>query len=258
MFKSLFEALTYWRVWFLAAIYKVVLGYRRTWMGTFWLMITMVLVVAVKGLLLGDVMNVPSTRYLPSLAMGMALWGLISGLMTGGASAFIGYRSIITQSRYPLFVPVLANMTACLFTFTHHLIAMFCVVLLFVQPNWIDIPLGFAAIALMLINGVGIGYLLAHICTRYRDIDSLVKSVMAVLFILTPVLWVPEQLGEGPKKLIMECNPFYHMLETLRDPFVGQPIEWINWAVSGGIAVVSWSACWVIYRISKRKILLWV
>lgn len=257
MIRSLLSCGPIWRVWTLAAVYRVILQYRRTFLGTFWLAVTMIAIVLVKSFLFSDLLGVPNNRLLPSLAMGMAFWAWVNQLVIGSASAFMSHRALLTQSNYSLFVPILSNISSAFFIFIHGFFAMLMLNFKYHSPNLTGVLLTIGAIILVVWCTIAGGYVLAHVCTRFRDMDRFIRSVMSVMFILTPVIWLPELVGEK-KKVILEFNPLYHILETMRDPIIGQPIEWINWKITALIGVVCWTLAFMIDWRHKRNILLWL
>ena len=225
-------------------------------MGTLWLSVTMLAVVILKAVLFSEVLSVPTERLVPSLAMGMAFWALISYLVTGGANAFISQRTILSDGKYSLLVPVLSNITSGFFVFAHGFFAMLLVSCFYITPTFMGALIMLSGLALIAWASVGVGFTLAYICTRYRDLERFTKSLMSVMFIVTPVIWLPELVSS--KKGLLTYNPFYHVLEVVRDPIIGQPIELINWYVTFGLGMFFWGTAIIIKRIWSRRIMLWV
>ena len=50
---------------------------------------------------------------------------------------------------------------------------------------------------LWIVDALALTLLLGAFCARFRDIQPIVNSVMQIMFFVTPVIWKPEQLGDG-------------------------------------------------------------
>ena len=257
MFDRLIKSFGYWRLWWVASVYTVVLEYRRTWLGTVWLVAGISAVVALKSFLFAGILSVDLARLIPSLALGMAIWRLILGYVLGGARAFISFRGILSQRNYPLFVPILANMSKAVFTFLHALVAMLVFSFYFYLPSPLEALLALAGLVLLTFAAIPIGFILAHVATRFRDIENALDALMTVSFIVTPIIWLPE-MAKGPREWFLTLNPFYHAIEIVRDPIIGQPIDLLNWYVMGGIAASAWLIALLVDRVKHRTVLLWL
>jgi ABC-type polysaccharide/polyol phosphate export permease len=49
----------------------------------------------------------------------------------------------------------------------------------------------------------------------------MITSVVTVLFYLTPVVWLPAQVHEGIRAVLVDFNPLAQLLELLRAPLLG-------------------------------------
>jgi ABC-2 type transport system permease protein/lipopolysaccharide transport system permease protein len=75
-------------------------------------------------------------------------------------------------------------------------------------------------LALVVLNAVFAALTLGVLSARFRDIPQIVASVVQLLFFLTPIMWKAEMLG--PRASFVIYNPFYHMVEIVRAPLLGQ------------------------------------
>lgn len=254
MFNDLKLSVQYWRIWLLGSIYQVTLSYRRTWLGTLWLSVTVIVVVLLKSFLFAGVFSQSAERLVPSLAMGMAFWRLFSGLIGGGTQSFIKARPLLINQGYPLSVATMSNFSSAIFVFLHSFIPMVIISLFYTVPSLDRIALLVLGLLLVLVSLKGVSFVFAMIGTKYRDFANLISSAMAVLFLVTPVIWLPE-MAKGPRKIFLDFNPLYHYLEVLRDPIINQPVEWINWIVVLGFTFVAWFLAVILFYKDKRKVL---
>jgi ABC-type polysaccharide/polyol phosphate export permease len=76
------------------------------------------------------------------------------------------------------------------------------------------------ALFIIYINSFLYGLVLAILGARFRDIIPVVKSVIQVVFFLTPVMWRPDVLSPS-KQFIVYLNPFSAFIEIVRAPMLG-------------------------------------
>jgi ABC-type polysaccharide/polyol phosphate export permease len=68
---------------------------------------------------------------------------------------------------------------------------------------------------------VGVGAALSVIINRYRDIQKILTSFVVVIMVTTPIFWQPGMIT-GVRKLVYLLNPFYYIVEAVRQPMLGQ------------------------------------
>jgi len=220
-------------------------------------MVGITMIVVAKSFLFSGILNVPSERIIPNLAIGMLTWRLLSGIINGSCIAITSHKANFEQGYFPLFTPVLSTIVNHSFSFAHALLPMLIISFYFAIPNFKDIWLVLPGLILICFASIPVGYILSVICTRYRDLGNLINAVMGVLFFLTPVIWVPE-MATGVREWVLLLNPFYHFIELVRDPLVNQPIELINWIVAFAIGLVAWGISYILFRIYGRRVLIWL
>ncbi len=257
MYDELTKSAPLWRIWGLATIYRVVLSYRRSYFGTLWIPVSLILIVIAKGVLFGGILNVQIERMMPNVALGLLLWRLYAGILVSSCSAFSVFKRDFESGYYPLFTPILNAIVKELFIFAHGLLPMIAITLYFITPTLSAFLYLIVGMMLAIFAILPIGFVLATISTRYRDIADLIKSTMRVIYFLTPVIWLPE-MATGPYSWALTLNPFFHLIEIIRDPLAGQPIDPMNWVFVFVIGSVCWMMVAYIYHSYGRRILLWL
>jgi ABC-type polysaccharide/polyol phosphate export permease len=87
-------------------------------------------------------------------------------------------------------------------------------------------------LALLIGNGIWLTFVFRIVGARYRDLSEVVQAVMRIAFLATPIIWMPAQEGRGDVLgAFLTCNPFYHFLELIRAPLLGNPIAPLSWLV---------------------------
>lgn len=250
------EGARLWQVWGLLGWQDIRQRYRRSRIGPFWLTISMGVMVGSLGLLYAGLFKLPVADYLPFLAIGFIVWGLISALITDGCSAFISAEGTIKQVRMPLSIHVYRVVWRNLIIFAHNIVIFVVVAVIFsIWPGWAGL-LALPGLALVCLNGLWAGLLLGLVSARFRDVPQIVASVVQVAFFLTPIIWKPELLPERAHVLVL--NPFYHFVRLVREPLLGQVPGALSWLFVLGVTVAGFAVTFAMYRRYRWRIAYWV
>ncbi|PZQ89722.1 MAG: ABC transporter permease [Leifsonia xyli] len=234
------------------------LMYRRSVLGQFWITLSMAITFAAIGSVFGFIFNTPLAQYLPFLGCGLVFWSFMSVLLTEGATSFIAAESFLKQLPLPLTTFFLRTVWKTIFVMLHNVAALIVLLLIF--------PQGISAVTLSVVPGVllattamgGIALALAVVSTRFRDVPQILGAVIQVCFYVTPIVWQPESIPEGPRGIILFWNPFYHLLQVIRQPLLNVAPSWTEWGIALGLAVVSAAIGWAVYLSNRTKIAFWV
>ena len=230
--------------------------YRRSTLGPFWLTISMGALVGGLGFLYAGLFKIGVADYLPFIAVGFIVWGLVSSLLTDGCAAFIGADSIIKQVALPLSIHVYRVLWRNLIILAHNAIIYVIVAVFFsIQPGWVGF-LALPGLVLLGLNGVWVGLLLGLVSARFRDVPQIVASVVQIAFFLTPIIWKPELLPE--RAFLLDLNPFFHFVEVVRAPLLGQMPGLTSWLAALGVTLGGWLVTLVMYRRFHWRIPYWV
>ncbi|MGQ9659396.1 MAG: ABC transporter permease [Thermochromatium sp.] len=243
-------------LWMTLGLQDVRQRYRRSTLGPFWITLSMAIMVLALGLLYGQIFGQDLHEYLPFLAAGFVIWSLIASLVNDGCQSFILAEGMIRQLNAPLSIYVYRVLWSSLIAFAHNIWVFLLVAVWFgVDLNWnlLWIPI---ALAVLLLNGLWIALFLGVLSARFRDVPLIVGSVVQVLFFITPVIWKPEMLPG--RALWLDLNPFYHLIEIMRAPLLGQMPAFANWLPVIAITVVGWVVALFFYSAYRWRIAYWV
>lgn len=234
-------------------------SYRRSALGQLWITIGMSVTIASIGIVFGMIFGTPMQIFLPYLASGIIMWGLLSGIINDGASAFIAAEGMIKQIPLPKLAHLIRVVWRNILT-TGHNIVIFPIVLLAVgaSTSWsiLLFPIG-VLVAVLSVSGLAL--ILAVFSTRFRDVPPIVNSVVTVGFYVTPVIWMADNLGDNElAHVLLGLNPFYHLLQIARLPLLGQMPTLENWALALLSAGIFWLIGILIFRKFDKRIAYWV
>lgn len=243
-------------LWVTLGMHDIRQRYRRSVIGPFWITISMGIMVAALGLLYGKIFKIVLSEYLPYLASGFIVWGFISSLILDGAKAFITAEGVIRQLAAPLSIHAYKIIWTNLIIFAHNILIFVVVALWFdINPGW-GVLLAIPALLLLILNGLWVAILLGLLSARFRDVPLIVGSVVQVMFFITPIIWKPSMLPE--RALLLDLNPFYHMVAILRDPLLGQAPHLTNWIAALLVTLVGWGLALYFYTGYRWRLTYWV
>ena len=230
--------------------------YRRSVLGPFWLTLSMGALVAALGTLYGMLFKVEMAAYVPHLALGFIVWALISGVITDGCNVFINAESIIKQVGLPLSIHAYRLLWRNLLILFHNAAVFVVVAAIFgVWPGWAGF-LALPGLALLCLNGLWAVLLLGIISARFRDVPPIVGSIVRICFFVTPIIWMPELVPQ--RAMVLEFNPFYHLVEVVRAPLLGELPTVSSWIAVLSMTVGGWVLAFAFFRRYRRRIAYWV
>ncbi|MBB3315480.1 lipopolysaccharide transport system permease protein [Rhizobium sp. BK181] len=233
--------------------------YRRSKVGAFWLTINMGVLIGALGLVFGTIFNSPMSEFLPFICVGLIVWGYYSQLVNEGCTTFISSSDTMLQLPIPFFTYILRTWWRNTIILAHNLVIFPIIILIFgkfVNFYAILVVPGFFFASL---NILWMMVVLAILCTRYRDLTQIIQNIMQVCLYLTPVMWEPSRLPAGTRSMLMlNLNPFYHLISVIRDPLLGNAGTLINWCVVLGMAVVGWTVALLLLNRYRSRITYWL
>lgn len=210
----------HWRLWVTLGWNDILQRYRRSILGPFWLTASMAVMVIALGVLYAELFKTPINDFLPYLCVGLLVWALMSSFLTEGGMLFTGSESYIKQIRLPYSVYVYRSSWSKLVIFGHNLIIYVGVLIYFgIWPGSVAL-LAIPGLFLLLLNGAASTLLIGMVSARFRDVPQLIISIVQIVFFVTPIMWKPELLQT--RTYIADFNPFYHLIEIVRAPLLGQ------------------------------------
>ncbi|HXX07069.1 MAG TPA: ABC transporter permease [Pseudolabrys sp.] len=231
--------------------------YRRTVFGPFWTTASLALFVLTLGILWANLWGHDPKTYLPYLTAGMVCWSLFSAVSTEGGACLIVQETLIKQLRISYTLLVCATVWRNVIVFFHNLI-IYLLVCIYggVSITWATL-LFIPGFILFCANAIWIVGLLGAVCTRYRDIQQLVGSLLQISMFLTPILWTPDQL-KGRVALLADLNPLYHLIAIVRDPMLGVAPAPMQWIVVLAITVAGWTLLIRVMTKFRHRIVYWI
>jgi ABC-2 type transport system permease protein/lipopolysaccharide transport system permease protein len=112
------------------------------------------------------------------------------------------------------------------------------------------------AIAIICLNGVSGSFLFGVLTSRFRDIPPIVASIVQIMFFLSPILWKPDQIPA--KAVFLECNPFFHFLNIVRRPLLGELPDLRSWIIVSAVSLVLLLLATLFFVRFRARVAYWV
>lgn len=193
--------------------------YRNSVLGPFWVTVTMGISIFATGFVYAFLFKQDVSVYLPYVAVGFVMWSFITGYIGEACSVFIQNEAFLTQIRLPLLIYPLRLLWRYVVIFLHHLVVLLTVLLVFSKVSIVGLLAFLLGFFVLSLNIFWMGTFLGLLSVRLRDLPILISTAFQVLFMITPVIWPVSALGSRMK--IANINPFYHFLEVVRAPLMG-------------------------------------
>lgn len=232
--------------------------YRRSTLGPFWITISTGVMIACIGIIFGSLFKSPMSDFLPFLAAGLIIWGFISSTITEATSVFVNAEPIIKQLPLPLTTHIYRMIFRNLYIFFHNIIILPIVFLCVQRGINLNLFLFIPGLVIVTLNLVWISVLLSIVCSRFRDLTQIVASILQIFFYVTPIIWLPALLPARASVMILEPNPFYHLLAIVREPLLGNAPSFTNWIISTCLCLLGWLVSIKFFDKYRSRIAYWL
>jgi ABC-type polysaccharide/polyol phosphate export permease len=241
--------------WYLAAD-GIRRQYARTRLGPFWIVLAQFVTIFGIAIVFFTIFKRPFEEFLPFTSASLIAWALLSQPIIGGPNTFVANASLIQSVKLPFGIFPLQAMLNFIFVFLHGL-AIHVVLMLIFGKSLITLPLLIPAVIVVFMTIYPVVAVLGLMGARLRDLAPLINSIMFMVFLLTPTIWERGVIDEG-LAWIVDVNPFYHLIEILRRPMLGELPGGVSVVVCLVLAVISVSLGEYLFRRYSRPLVFWV
>lgn len=244
-------------VWVALGWFDLAQSYRRTVLGPWWYTLNVAIWTFAMTIVYGALFGVPTIEYASYVLAGMIGWQWLSSVIAEGGSVFINQAHHVRNPDIDNDVLIWATAFRYFAIFLHQVV----LVLLFILAGFIE--LGLAHLLLipmslaMFFLSVPIVTLLGLVFTRFRDVQKLANASLIIFLMITPIFWKREMLS-GWRATFVDSNPFYHFIDFIRRPLLGEVPEALSVVVVLITYIVLWLFSAVALRRYGRQIVFWI
>jgi ABC-type polysaccharide/polyol phosphate export permease len=254
--RDLYEGLVNWRLWSMLGWNDIRQRYRRSVLGPFWITLSMAIFIILLGLIYSRLFHQELAVFLPYIAMGLITWGFISGTTIEACNSFTDNAGIIRQIRLPFTIYTMRMVWRSFIIFLHTVVLIIPIALFFhldLGWNWL---LAIPGMFLVILNQIWVSIVLGVIATRFRDITQLVATGIQISMFVTPIMW---PLGASPDiRFIAEINPFYHLIQLVRAPMLGEVAGSLSWIVVLCMCLIGYGLATIALRRAGPRLVYWL
>jgi ABC-type polysaccharide/polyol phosphate export permease len=234
---------------------EVKLKYDRSILGPFWISISMVILILGLSYAYGSIFDLSAIKSLPWIASGVVTWQFITTTIEESCQKFITPESL-NISLSPIEF-ILINVFKNLIIFFHNF-AVLILILIFTETTFnYNFLFIFYGLIILIINSLCVGVIFGFLCCRYRDFILIVRNLLFIIFLITPIFWSPEVLSKN-RFLLVDYNIVFHTIQTIRDPLLGNSISSFTFYFTILFTFFLSFFSFLIYKKYKRKYVFWI
>lgn len=245
-----------WRTSLALGLQDITLRYKRSLLGPFWLSASLIATVLALALVFSTVFQQDFVAYATFVGAGLLAWQMIAALVGESCGSVMEHGAYLQNVRIPLSVVAGRLLFRNAIIFAHNFLAITALLLVFGAQLSANLLLALPGALTILAFGYFLSMALGPICTRFRDIPQVIASVMQILFFVTPIFWMPDAVSHRP--VFTHANPFFHMVELVRAPLLGNLPTALNWQVSLWCVAAAAGLAIVTVSLTRKRLNLWL
>ena len=242
--------------WLTLAQNDIRLRYRRTTLGPLWITLGLGATVLSVGILYGGLFGAEYSHYLPYFTASLIAWTFLSSTISEGGGVFLVSAALIRAVPVPLVVYVYRLVARQLMMMGHNFLI---VVVLWLVFRWPLSPTFLLVIPGLILNaGAALGMVLclSVVAARFRDLQLIVATILQLIFLLTPIMWETKVLKTSA--FVVDFNPFYHLIEVVRAPILGQMPAPLSWGAAIVTVLIAMAIGVYFYARYRHRVPFWV
>ena len=219
IFRDVYCGVHDYHYWLNGAWNDVRQKYKASTLGPLWLNITTLITVSSLIFVYTKVLSTSLEIYAPYISSSYIIWLYISTNIVDFTTVFSDNSSIIKQIRKPYTSYIYKLIIRNKIIFVHNFIIYIIFTLIFSKLNLNNIFIFIFIFILFDFILIPLGIIVAVASTRFRDIPVLISSILQLIFLTTPILWMLPNIKDRYTDFIV-VNPFYQAIEILRSPLL--------------------------------------
>lgn len=245
-----------WRLWSRMSRNELQQRYKRSWLGLGWIALSFILFTSVKVFIFGALSPGAISYYACFMAIGYAIFRLISSCVVAGSSIFVASQNWIKSEPLPLSVYLFKLLSTNFTTFAFAAAPTLVLCIWYKEYSWAAAFSFIPVMVIYAINGFWISALCGFLCARYRDLLHFITTAMQILYFVTPILWIPPETGQ--RATFAKINPVTHYVEIMRQPMLDGTIPWFSWQIVMAITCIGCLAALLVFAKKRSQLIYWL
>jgi lipopolysaccharide transport system permease protein len=236
--RDVLNGLKLWRVWGYLAVNDLRGKFARSTLGTAWIIVSFAIWAGGVGFIYARLFDLDTKTFVPFLTAGFALWGFITGSFVESSMSFLGSAGYVKQFNLPKQIYIYRAVLAQSITLSLSLVVCLAVIAIFGHLTFTGIVFAIPGLVLLLVAATFHSFFSAYITPYLRDFPHAIGTLMNVIFFVTPIIFPAKMLEQRGLGMVYQFNPFYYLLEVVREPLLSGSMPGVNiW--SGALAYVA-------------------
>jgi ABC-type polysaccharide/polyol phosphate export permease len=257
--RELRESLRHPEFWAISSWLDIVVKHRKSSLGILWLFMPSVIYVWGMGYYFAVAQGRTMATFAVHVALGSMIFKTLMSSIMESTSVFGGNRSFIMDGHMRLTDYLLEALAKSFFYSCTYIPVTVVAMLIFPDLNLhaaVWMPLSFV---IVYINALWITVVFSLVGARYPDFGQFMGNTSIFLFLLTPIIWYPEQMpADSFRGQLMRFNPFYHLITVFRAPILGERVEMFSIYYIAVMTVAGLALATFLYRRYARFVPLWI
>jgi ABC-type polysaccharide/polyol phosphate export permease len=254
--RDISEAARLYPLWTALGSLEIKQRYRRSIFGPFWITVNIAAMIFGIGYIYANIFNSIRSSYIPFLAVGIVVWNFIISSLTEGSNCLIQAGPVIRNVTISKYIHVFHSLWRNLIIFFHNIIIMIPVYFIYKSFPGIGILGAIPGLILLVLFLLTSSLLIAVIGARFRDVPPAVASVLQVAFFATPIIWEPSSLGSHHWVIVL--NPFFHLVECVREPLLNGTIPLLSFAIAFCLTMFTGALALIACMKAETRLIFWI
>ena len=247
---------SHWRSWVTLGWHDILHKYKGSVLGPFWITLNMAVLIGGLQLVYGGLFAMADpARYILYLSVSLPVWTFLSDCLQQGCFCY-SVEPLIKSVRLPFTVYATRIIWRNLVVFVHN-ITIYVILGLIYGGHRPHLVLAALGMAIFVANLGWMIILLGTVCARFRDVAQIVGNFVGMLFLVSPVMWLPD-LIQGGRRVILDYNIVNYLMDLVRTPLLGEVPEARSYGVCLAVLVLGWALTLVFFTKFRRRIAYWV
>jgi ABC-type polysaccharide/polyol phosphate export permease len=245
--------------WTFAAWLDLITKYRRSRLGVLWMFVPPTATILVLGYFYSGLTGRDPFVFMPYMGLGYALWRLIAQVINESTGVMLAHRAFIMDGRTRFTDYVLRCISKAGLSCLAALIVVLAALLISPAYGLGGLPTLVVTVPIFMVNLFSVGMVLSLLGARFPDTQEMTHTVFIFGFMLTPILWYPENLAPGGVRwMLVQANPAYHLIEFVRGPVLGRPLDVFTIAFVAATTTILPLLAAALYRRYARYVPIWI
>lgn len=239
--------------------------YRRSFLGVLWTVLNPLLTMLVMAFVFSNIFGRQgiSMDYPVYVLSGNIVFSFMRAATSNSLTCIVNNYDLLTKTRVPYAVFPISQTLSSVVNFGFSFIALIVVMLIRI-PNgvtfhWTMFMTLVPWLPSIMMFTTGISFILCSVYVRFRDIKHIYSVFLTLWMYMTPIFYSLDVLKLDPvARQVMEINPMLHYLNYFRDIVCGTVPTWQAHAICYGAGAAALLVGWVIFRLSRKKFILYI